>query len=137
LARGRVSHGLAAALGRRGAKGPRLYDWAYLPYRSDTAPGWKKGLLIRRKRAKPDAITFYLTLSPDATSVRDLAAGDLRADLLPHAVAEVRRLLWRLVWQPPPDHGAALAWSRWRRRHRQRARQCHWNGRTKADELRL
>jgi hypothetical protein len=23
-----------------GAKSPRLYDWAWLPYRSDTAPGW-------------------------------------------------------------------------------------------------
>jgi SRSO17 transposase len=55
-----------------GAKGPRFYDWAYLPYRSDTAPGWKKGLLIRRKIAKPEALTFYLTLSPAATSVPDL-----------------------------------------------------------------
>jgi SRSO17 transposase len=55
-----------------GAKGPRFYDWVYLPDRSDTAPGWKKGLLIRRKIAKPDEITFYLTLSPDATSLPDL-----------------------------------------------------------------
>ena len=28
-----------------GAKGPRLYDWAYLPYGGDAAPGWEKGLL--------------------------------------------------------------------------------------------
>ena len=58
-----------------GAKGPRFYDWAYLPDRSDTAPaapGWKKGLLIRRKLAKPDKITFYLTLSPEATALSDL-----------------------------------------------------------------
>ena len=34
-----------------GAKGPRLYDWAYLPYGSDAAPGWEKGLLIRRSIA--------------------------------------------------------------------------------------
>ena len=31
-----------------GAKGPRLYDWTYLPYGGDAAPGWEKGLLIRR-----------------------------------------------------------------------------------------
>ena len=37
-----------------GAKGPRLYDWVWLPYRSDTARGWKRGLLIRRQIAKPD-----------------------------------------------------------------------------------
>ena len=32
-----------------GAKGPRLYDWAWLPYWSDAESGWQKGLLIRRK----------------------------------------------------------------------------------------
>jgi hypothetical protein len=35
-----------------GAKGPRLYDWAYLPYRG-AAPGWRMGLLVRRSPAKP------------------------------------------------------------------------------------
>lgn len=55
-----------------GAKGPRWYDWAWLPYRSDTAPGWKKGLLIRRKLATPDKFTFYLTLAPEETTLADL-----------------------------------------------------------------
>ena len=55
-----------------GAKGPRLYDWAYLPYRADTAPGWHKGLLIRRKIKPPAEFTFYLTLAPTGTTVADL-----------------------------------------------------------------
>jgi SRSO17 transposase len=55
-----------------GAKGPRLYDWAWLPYRSDTAPGWRKGLLIRRKLATPDRFTFYLTLAPEPTTLAEL-----------------------------------------------------------------
>jgi SRSO17 transposase len=55
-----------------GAKGPRLYDWAWLPYRSDPARGWKKGLLIRRQIAKPDEFTFYLTLSPEEATRADL-----------------------------------------------------------------
>jgi SRSO17 transposase len=56
-----------------GAKGPRLYDWAYLPYRSDAAAGWRKGLLVRRTIGKPDEVfTFYLTLSPEATSLAEL-----------------------------------------------------------------
>jgi SRSO17 transposase len=55
-----------------GAKGPRFYDWAYLPYRSVAAPGWQKGLLVRRKVAAPDKLTFYLTLSPAATSLAEL-----------------------------------------------------------------
>ena len=55
-----------------GAKGPRLYDWAYLPYRAPTAPGWQKGLLIRRKIKKPKEFTFYLTLSPTGTRLAEL-----------------------------------------------------------------
>ena len=55
-----------------GSKGPRLYDWAYLPYRSDAAPGWQKGLLIRRKIKKPVEFTFYLTLSPNETALAEL-----------------------------------------------------------------
>jgi SRSO17 transposase len=55
-----------------GAKGPRLYDWAWLPYWSDAESGWQKGLLIRRKLAQPEAFTFYLTLAPEATGLADL-----------------------------------------------------------------
>jgi SRSO17 transposase len=55
-----------------GAKGPRLYDWAWLPDHAETAPGWRKGLLIRRKIGKPDKFTFYLTLSPEATTLPEL-----------------------------------------------------------------
>jgi SRSO17 transposase len=55
-----------------GAKGPRLYDWAWLPYGLDTAGGWQKGLLIRRKLAQPEAFTFYLTLAPDTAELSDL-----------------------------------------------------------------
>jgi SRSO17 transposase len=56
-----------------GAKGPRLYDWAYLPCEwLETASGWRKGLLIRRKLAQAEAFTFYLTLSPDTVALSDL-----------------------------------------------------------------
>jgi hypothetical protein len=55
---------------------------------------------------------------------------DLDADLLPLTVPEVRHLLWHLVWAQPPDREAARLWSRWRRRHQQRARQSHWKRRT-------
>src|SRR5919107_539122 len=55
-----------------GAKGLRLYDWAWLPYGLDAADGWQKGLLIRRKLAQPEAFTFYLTLAPDTAELSDL-----------------------------------------------------------------
>lgn len=55
-----------------GAKGPRLYDWAYAPYRGSAPPGWRKGLLIRRKIGNPEGLTFYLTLAPLSTSLATL-----------------------------------------------------------------
>jgi SRSO17 transposase len=54
-----------------GAKGPRLYDWALVPFRG-AAEGWCKGLLVRRKIARPDELTFYLTLAPEATPLAEL-----------------------------------------------------------------
>src|SRR5918995_479484 len=83
-----------------GAKGPRLYDWAYLPYGIPPA-GWKSGLLIRRKKGRPHQFTFYLTWAPAETPLSTLVR-----------VA---------VWEQPPAHAAVEHWSAWRRRHQQRA----------------
>jgi SRSO17 transposase len=55
-----------------GAKGPRLYDWAYLPCRG-AAPGWRMGrLLVRRGPAEPDELAFYLTHAPEGTTLARL-----------------------------------------------------------------
>jgi hypothetical protein len=42
------------------------------------------------------------------------------------SVAELRRLLARLVWRPPVDPVFTLAWSVWRRRHQATARRTHY-----------
>jgi SRSO17 transposase len=54
-----------------GSKGPRLYDWAYLPCRG-APPGWTSGLLVRRKLDEPDERAFYLTLAPEGIALADL-----------------------------------------------------------------
>jgi SRSO17 transposase len=54
-----------------GAKGPRLYDWAYLPCRG-APPGRATGLLVRRKLDEPDDLAFYLTLAPEGTGLATL-----------------------------------------------------------------
>jgi SRSO17 transposase len=54
-----------------GAKGPRLYDWAFLPYRG-APPGWATGLLVRRKLDEPDELAFHLTLAPEGTDLATL-----------------------------------------------------------------
>jgi hypothetical protein len=53
-----------------GTKGPRLYDWARLPFRG--APeGWNKALLMRRRLGNGE-LTFYLTCAPEGTALADL-----------------------------------------------------------------
>lgn len=54
-----------------GAKGPRLYDWACVPYRG-AAPGFQCALLVRRSLANPDEMTFSLTHAPTGTPLSDL-----------------------------------------------------------------
>ena len=54
-----------------GAKGPRFYDWACLPY-NGAAPGFQCALLVRRSVAKPTELTFYLTHAPEGTALADL-----------------------------------------------------------------
>ncbi len=54
-----------------GAKGPRRFDWAYVPDRG-AAAGWRAGLLVRRSIARPDDLAFYLTHAPEATPLAAL-----------------------------------------------------------------
>ncbi len=54
-----------------GAKGPRPYDWACVPY-NGAAPGFRCALLVRRSIAKPTELTFYLTHAPEATKLAEL-----------------------------------------------------------------
>jgi hypothetical protein len=77
-----------------GAKGPRLYDWAYATYPSDAVPGWGKGLLIRRPIAAPDELTFYLTHAPDTVGLKDLVL--LRQ--IPEFTSRIKGLARRGVW---------------------------------------
>jgi hypothetical protein len=57
--------------------------------------------------------------------------------LLPLTVPEVRRLLIAFVFTSYPVGRAILAWSLWRRRHQQRAKQCHWKRRLGKAKTRL
>ena len=91
-----------------GAKGPRLYGWAYLPYRSDARAGRQKGLLIRRKIAEPDEVTFYLTPAPATMA---------RAD--PVRVAGARRTVEACFeaarGEVGSDEDEARSWTGWHR----------------------
>ena len=54
-----------------GAKGPRPYDWARVPYRGG-AEGFDCALLVRRSIAEPGGTTLYLTHAPEGATLSEL-----------------------------------------------------------------
>jgi SRSO17 transposase len=56
-----------------GAKGPRLYDWAWGMIReSALQPGWREWWLARRSLSDPTDIAYYLVCAPAATTLQRL-----------------------------------------------------------------
>ena len=52
-----------------GAKGPRWYDWCWLPL----APaGWRRWLLVRRRLSTPTELTAYVVFAPHATPLQEV-----------------------------------------------------------------
>jgi SRSO17 transposase len=51
-----------------GTKGPRWYDWRWLPLAEPQELGWRRWLLVRRSLSLPTELTAYLVFAPqDAT----------------------------------------------------------------------
>jgi SRSO17 transposase len=50
-----------------GAKGPRWYDWRWLPLAEPPEPGWCRWLLVRRSLSAPAELTAYVVFAPRAT----------------------------------------------------------------------
>ena len=56
-----------------GAKGPRVYDWAWGVMRASAVqPGWLEWWLARRSLSDPTDIAYYLACAPAATTVQQL-----------------------------------------------------------------
>ena len=60
-----------------GAKGPRLYDWAWVPLAEGAAAGWKRGLLVRRSIEKPEELAYYRVFGREGSTLAEVvgAAG--------------------------------------------------------------
>jgi SRSO17 transposase len=52
-----------------GAKGPRWYDWYWLPLAAPIQPTWRRWLLVRRSLSAPTALTAFVVFAPQATSM--------------------------------------------------------------------
>ena len=56
----------------KGAKGPRVYDWAAVEIRPLREPGKGHWLLARRSIAKPGELAYYVCFGPAGTSLEEL-----------------------------------------------------------------
>ena len=56
-----------------GAKGPRVYEWAWLPLDAPTQEGFAHWLLVRRSLSDPTELAYYLVFAPAATALATVA----------------------------------------------------------------
>jgi SRSO17 transposase len=55
-----------------GAKGPRWYDWRWLPLADPLHPDWRRWLLIRRSVSDPKDLAAYVVYAPQDTRLEDV-----------------------------------------------------------------
>lgn len=52
-----------------GAKGPRWYDWYWLPLAVPMQPAWRRWLLVRRSVSDPTDLTAFVVFAPQGTTL--------------------------------------------------------------------
>ncbi|MDF2095966.1 IS701 family transposase [Aquibaculum arenosum] len=98
-------HSLAAG---EGAKGPRLYDWARIPFGEAREDGLERWVLVRRSQAEPTKLAYYFAYAPAGTSLTDLAgAAGLRWT--------IEECFLRAKDDLGLDHCEARSWHGWHR----------------------
>lgn len=55
-----------------GAKGPRWYDWQWLPLADPVDPQWRRWLLVRRSMSAPQEMTAYMVFAPQVTALEEV-----------------------------------------------------------------
>ena len=91
-----------------GAKGQRLYDWAWVPLRHQTAEGFSRWLLARRSLRDPQNIAYYFAHARTGTTLAELAAAaGLRWT--------IEECFLRAKDDLGLDHCEARAWHGWHR----------------------
>jgi SRSO17 transposase len=56
-----------------GAKGPRWYDWRWLPLADPLEPAWRRWLLVRRSVSDPTDLAAYVVFAPQDTLLEKVA----------------------------------------------------------------
>jgi SRSO17 transposase len=55
-----------------GAKGPRWYDWCWVPLAAPMLPAWRRWLLVRRSVSEPTELTAFVVFAPQATTLAEV-----------------------------------------------------------------
>ena len=55
-----------------GAKGPRWYDWRWLPLAAPLEPSWCRWLLVQRSLSAPAEVTASVVFAPQATTLEEV-----------------------------------------------------------------
>jgi SRSO17 transposase len=55
-----------------GAKGPRWYDWCWLPLADPLEPHWRRWLLVRRSVSESTELRAYVVFAPEATTLEEV-----------------------------------------------------------------
>jgi SRSO17 transposase len=55
-----------------GAKGPRWYDWLWLPLADPLDPAWRRWLLVRRRVSAPKEMVAYVVFAPQETPLDEV-----------------------------------------------------------------
>jgi SRSO17 transposase len=54
-----------------GTKGPRWYDWRWLPVAAPRHPEWRRWLLVRRSCSDPTELTAFVVFAPQTTTLAE------------------------------------------------------------------
>jgi SRSO17 transposase len=55
-----------------GTKGPRCYDWQWLPLADPVEPDWRRWLLVRRRVSEPTELRAYVVFAPQASTLAEV-----------------------------------------------------------------
>jgi SRSO17 transposase len=54
-----------------GTKGPRWYDWCWVPLAAPMLPAWRRWLLVRRSVSAPTELTAFVVFAPQVTTLAE------------------------------------------------------------------
>jgi SRSO17 transposase len=68
----RTAEGWTRLSAGEGAKGPRWYDWRWLPLAEPLELNWRRWLLVRRRVSDPQELQAYVVFAPQETPIEEI-----------------------------------------------------------------